>query len=65
MTAATTLAGGDVEGAKGSTAGGKLTEWKGLKGSKGGVRRREEGEAVQRGQSRRNWKWGTLACVCE
>lgn len=50
MTAATTLVGGDGEGSEGRTAGGKLTEWKGLKGSKAGVRREEKrGRLQQRG----------------
>lgn len=54
MTAATTLVGGDGEGSEGRTAGGKLTEWKGLKGSKAGVRReekrREEGCSSEEGR---------------
>lgn len=48
MTAATTLVGGDGEGSEGRTAGGKLTEWKGLKGSKAGVRREERKAAAAR-----------------
>ena len=40
-------------GSNGKTAGGKLTEWKGLKGSKGGVRRREEGKGWSSEEERR------------
>lgn len=55
MTAATTLVGGDGEGSEGRTAGGKLTEWKGLKGSKAGVRREEKrrGEGCSSEEGRR------------
>lgn len=36
------------KGAMGRTAGGKLTEWKGLKGRKAGVRREEGRRATER-----------------